>query len=92
DPLDLGLARAERSDLVGADAACNADLARRVLDGEPGSRRDIVLLNAAAGLVAAGLADDLVEGLAAATASVDDGHAATALDRLVATSKAAAEG
>jgi anthranilate phosphoribosyltransferase len=64
----------------------NADLARRVLDGEPGPKREFVLLNAAAGLVAAGVADDLAQGLEAATASVDDGRAAAVLDRLVAVS------
>ena len=90
DPVELGLKRAERSDLAGADAPRNAELARRVLDGEPGPQRDVVLLNAAAGLVAAGVADDLAEGLAAATAAIDDGRAAAALERLVATSRAAA--
>jgi anthranilate phosphoribosyltransferase len=61
-----------------------------VLDGEPGPRRDFVALNAAAGLVAAGLAADLAEGLEAAVASIDDGRAASVLERLVAVSKAQA--
>lgn len=88
DPAALGLARATAGDLKGGDAATNADLARRVLDGEPGARRDIVVLNAAAGLVAAGLADDLATGLEAAVASVDEGRAAAVLDHLVKTSQA----
>ncbi|MEW6155606.1 MAG: anthranilate phosphoribosyltransferase [Actinomycetota bacterium] len=88
DPAALGLARATAGDLKGGDAATNADLARRVLDGEPGARRDIVVLNAAAGLVAAGLADDLATGLEAAVASVDEGRAAAVLDDLVKTSQA----
>jgi anthranilate phosphoribosyltransferase len=57
-----------------------------VLAGEPGPHRDVVCLNAAAGLVVAGLADDVKGGLDAARASLDDGSAAGALDRLVAVS------
>jgi anthranilate phosphoribosyltransferase len=83
DPRPLGLKPATLQEIQGGDPSVNADLARRVLDGEPGPRREFVLLNAAAGLVAAGMADDLAEGLEAATASVDDGRAAEALDRLV---------
>ena len=86
DPAALGLKPATLADIQGGDPALNADLARRVLDGEPGPRREFVLLNAAAGLVAAGVADDLAEGLAAATASVDEGRAAAVLDRLAAVS------
>ncbi len=86
DPAALGLKPATLEELRGADPGTNADLARRILDGEPGPRREFVLLNAAAGLVAAGVADDLSEGLDAATSSVDDGRAAEVLDRLVAVS------
>jgi anthranilate phosphoribosyltransferase len=88
DPSDLGLEPVPASSLVGGDPATNAGLARRVLDGEEGPHRDIVTLNAAGGLVAAGLADDLASGLDAARASVDGGHAAAALDRLIASSNA----
>ncbi|HEV2758120.1 MAG TPA: anthranilate phosphoribosyltransferase [Acidimicrobiales bacterium] len=83
DPAALGLKPATLEEIQGGDPATNADLARRILDGEPGPRREFVLLNAAAGLVAAGMADDLSEGLAAATSSVDEGRAAGVLDRLV---------
>ena len=83
DPMELGLPHVDAADIKGADAATNADVARRVLDGEAGAFRDIVLLNAAAGVVAAGLADDLAEGLEAATAAVDEGRAAAVLERLV---------
>ncbi len=86
DPGALGLKPATLEDIQGGAPPLNADLARRVLAGEPGPKREFVLLNAAAGLVAAGVADDLAEGLEAATASVDDGRAAAALDRLVAAS------
>ncbi|MDQ2827189.1 MAG: anthranilate phosphoribosyltransferase [Actinomycetota bacterium] len=93
DPVRLGLKPAGLEDIQGGDPRTNAELARRVLDGEPGPKRDFVVLNAAAGLVAAGLAEDLAEGLILATASVDDGRAAAALQRLVTVSneQAAAE-
>jgi anthranilate phosphoribosyltransferase len=58
DPLDLGLPRARIDDLRGGDPAHNAAIVRRTLDGETGPVRDIVLLNAAAGLVAWDLAQD----------------------------------
>jgi anthranilate phosphoribosyltransferase len=83
DPSDLGLTLADPVALLGGDASTNADLARRVLDGKRGPQRDFVLLNAAAGIVVAGLADDLAEGLEAAAASIDDGRAATVLERMV---------
>jgi len=86
DPARLGLKPVTLADIRGGDPSTNADLARRVLDGEQGPHREFILLNAAAGLVAAGVADDLADGLAAATASVDDGGAAGALERLVAVS------
>jgi len=86
DPGALGLKPATLDEIQGGDPATNADLARRVLDGEAGAHREFVLLNAAAGLVAAGVADDLSAGLEAATASVDEGRAGAALERLVAVS------
>jgi anthranilate phosphoribosyltransferase len=86
DPQALGLAPAAPVDLVGGDPATNAELARRVLAGEEGPHRDIVVLNAAAGLVAAGIVDGLPDGLEVARASLDAGDAAKALDRLVAAS------
>lgn len=92
DPQALGLAPATLEDLRGGDPETNAQLARRVLDGEPGARRDIVVLNAAAGLVVAGRAADLPAGLALARAAIDDGSAAATLDRWVAVSRAAAAG
>ena len=64
----------------------NAALAKRVLAGEAGPQRDVVLLNAAAGLVAAGVCVDLAAGLAVAASSIDEGRAEAALDRLIAVS------
>jgi anthranilate phosphoribosyltransferase len=89
DPTSFGIERAPTRALTGGDPATNAGLARRVLAGERGPHRDIVTLNAAAGMVVAGIADDLAAGIAMAGASIDDGHAAAALDRLVAASNAA---
>lgn len=90
DPADLGVAVATAGDLGGGDATANAGFARRVLDGEKGPHRDIVVLNAAAGIVVAGLAATMAEGVDAAASSIDDGRAASVLDRLAKTSTAAA--
>jgi anthranilate phosphoribosyltransferase len=88
DPHDLGLAVVDADRLQGGDADANANIARRVFAGETGAYRDIVTLNAAAGLVVAGTVDDLVSGLARARAAIDDGGARAALDRLVEVSAA----
>jgi anthranilate phosphoribosyltransferase len=86
DPTALGLPPALPDQLRGGDAATNAELTRRVLAGDTGPHRDIVLLNAGAALMIAGVADDVASGIAAAKQSIDSGAAADALDRLVATS------
>lgn len=83
DPSELGLATATKADLAGGDPPENADHAQRILAGEVGPRRDIVVLNAAAALVVADLAADLIEGVALAAQSIDSGHAAQALARLI---------
>jgi len=90
EPLRYGLARALADDLVGGDPADNAAAARRVFAGDPGPHRDIVVLNAGAGLVVAGLAPELGDGIVMAQAAIDDGRAAAALDRMVTASHAAA--
>ncbi|MBL8929099.1 MAG: anthranilate phosphoribosyltransferase [Kineosporiaceae bacterium] len=92
DAVDLGLARAELSDLVGGDPAHNAAVVRSVLAGDPGPIRDAVLLNAAAAVVAADgagageLPDRLRTALGEVAAAVDSGSAAGVLDRWVAAS------
>jgi anthranilate phosphoribosyltransferase len=91
DPATLGLARAEASALAGGDAATNAAIVRRVLGGEMGPIRDIVLLNSAAALMVADLVPDLAEGVALAGEVIDAGRAAAALDAFVTTSQAAVE-
>jgi anthranilate phosphoribosyltransferase len=88
DPAAHGISRADPSALRGGDAAANVAATRAVLAGEAGAQRDIVVLNAAAGLIAAGVASDLAEGLSAAAAAIDDGRAARALDQLIEVSNA----
>jgi anthranilate phosphoribosyltransferase len=92
DPTALGLATAERAELAGGDAAGNAQAVHRVLAGQHGPVRDIAALNAATGLVVAGIADDLGDGLERAFVAIDEGHAGAALEALVRTSIAAREG
>ena len=85
DPAALGFAPAGSDDVVGGDAAENAAIARRILNGEEtGARRDMIVLNAAAGLVVAGVADAMADGVERAAAAIDDGSAAAKVDGLVA--------
>lgn len=89
DPTAFGLSLGTLDELRGGDAAVNARISRQILAGEPGPRADIVVLNAAAGLVAAGIVDSIADGVEAARASLMEGRAAAALDRLVVASQAA---
>ncbi|MDZ7734000.1 MAG: hypothetical protein U5R31_13850 [Acidimicrobiia bacterium] len=89
DARDLGLARVAPDQLGGGDPEENARLTAELLSGAPGPTRDIVVLNAAAGLVVAGVADDFERGVAAAQASIDEGRAKAVLDRLVTVSASA---
>ena len=82
DSTALGLPRSVAADLRGGDAARNAEIVTAVLAGIPGPPRDIVVLNAAAGLVAAGSAEDLGAGITLAAAAIDDGSAREALESL----------
>ncbi|MEZ5669216.1 MAG: anthranilate phosphoribosyltransferase [Alphaproteobacteria bacterium] len=82
DPTSLGLPLAQPSDLAGDDAATNAAAIRALLAGQTGPLRDIVLLNAAAGLVVADAAVDLTDGLAQGAAAIESGAAAAALDKM----------
>jgi anthranilate phosphoribosyltransferase len=83
DPGLLGLAPSDPAELRGGDAAENAAAIRRVLDGERGGRRDAIVLNAGAALVAAGVGETFQDGLALAAAAIDDGDARAVLVRLV---------
>ena len=88
DPSTFGLPRATLEDLRGGDAEESAAIARSILTGEVGPRRDVVLLNSAAALEVAGLVPTLEEGLLIAAAAIDTGAAASTLDRWVAASTA----
>lgn len=86
DPAALGLRHATTADLRGGDAGENATQVRAVLDGERGSARDVVLLNAAAALVACGTVTTLEDGLQHAGDAIDSGAARLVLERLIAVS------
>jgi anthranilate phosphoribosyltransferase len=83
-PADAGLAPARLSDLRGGDEAQNAAAIREVLAGKKTPLRDIAILNAAAGLIVAGKAANLLDGAALAAHAIESGAAQKALDRLVA--------
>jgi anthranilate phosphoribosyltransferase len=82
-PEDFGVARAPREALLGGDAAENAAIILRILQGEPGPRRDIVRINAAAALVAAGTTADFREGAERAAEAIDSGAALAKLEALI---------
>jgi anthranilate phosphoribosyltransferase len=81
-PEDAGLPRATLADIQGGEPADNAAALLRLLDGETGPYRNIVLLNAAAALVVAGKADDLPAGVALGADVLDYGRGRVLLDRL----------
>ncbi len=78
-PEELGLTVVAAEAIKGGDEQVNAGIARRVLAGEAGPHRDIIVLNAAAGLVVGGAVDTIADGIERAAASIDDGSAAAAL-------------
>jgi anthranilate phosphoribosyltransferase len=82
DAASLGLKKASNAKLAGGSPADNARIVESVLRGEPGARRDVVLLNAAAALVVAGVADDLPAGLDRAALAIDAGLGTDLLERL----------
>jgi anthranilate phosphoribosyltransferase len=84
DPRSLGIYPTSPDELLGGSPADNADTLRRVLAGEPGGRRDAVVLNASGALVASGLADDIGEGVEVAAAAIDSGAATATLEQLIA--------
>jgi anthranilate phosphoribosyltransferase len=81
-PEQFGLARAPIAALIGGDAATNAAILRAIFSGQTGPHRDVVLLNAAAVLVTAGLAPDLAAGVKLAANTIDRGHVTQLLDAL----------
>ncbi len=83
-PEDFGLERAPLGAISGGDVTHNAGLIRAILSNERGPRRDIVVANAAAAIVAAGRAADFLEGALMAAQSIDSGEARKKLDLLIA--------
>ncbi|MDP2181644.1 MAG: anthranilate phosphoribosyltransferase [Actinomycetota bacterium] len=85
-PDEVGIARGTLADIAGGNAEENARLVRAVLEGEHGPRRDVVLMNAAAALLAAGEVPDLAEGVVRAREAIDTGKALSVLESLVSVS------
>jgi len=82
NPEDFGIPVASISDLHGGEASTNADIIESILQGETGPRRDVVLLNSAAAIVAGGAASSIKEGLRAAADSIDSKRALSRLQTL----------
>ncbi len=82
-PEEYGFERAEIDAIKGGDAKENSEIIRKLLDGEKGPKRDMVLLNAAAAFVAVGLDSDLKEGIPRAKESIDSGNAREKLKAMV---------
>jgi anthranilate phosphoribosyltransferase len=84
DPASLGIAAANIDELRTGDAAANAAIVRDVLEGrDKGPRKDIVLLNSAAGIIVAGLADDFESAMTLAEQSIADGKASACLQKMI---------
>ncbi|HXX02648.1 MAG TPA: anthranilate phosphoribosyltransferase [Candidatus Acidoferrales bacterium] len=83
EPEEFGMRRATLQEIAGGDANENAAIIRAILEGERSPRRDVVLLNAAAALVAAGRAEHIAEGIPLAARSIDSGSAAKKLEGLM---------
>ncbi len=82
-PEEVGIARGSLSGIAGGDAEANAEILRAVLGGQHGQPRDVVLMNAAAALLAAGKASDMADGVVLARESIDSGAALARLEALV---------
>ena len=86
-PADVGIAKAAASDIKGGDPVENAGLMRDVLEGRRGAYRDVVLLNAGAGLLLAGAAASLGEGIVKGGQAIDEGRARATLGAMIAASR-----
>ena len=86
-PEEVGISRGSLADLRGGSAAENVAIMRQVLQGEPGPRRAITLLNAGAGIYAAGMAPTIGDGIAVAAESIDSGMAFKVVERLATVSQ-----
>ncbi|MFQ6040546.1 MAG: anthranilate phosphoribosyltransferase [Candidatus Poribacteria bacterium] len=81
-PIGLGITKAKKQDLIGGTPEENAAMTLDILQGKPGPKRDIVLLNAAAAIVAGGKADDMRQGISIAADAIDSGRALEKLEAL----------
>ncbi|MHC1695231.1 MAG: anthranilate phosphoribosyltransferase [Eubacteriales bacterium] len=86
-PEDFGMRSCDKSELVGGEPAENAEITRRILDGERGAKRDAVLLNAGAGLYIAGIADSIADGVSLAASLIDSGKAKEKLEQFISQSQ-----
>ena len=82
-PEDFGMKSGGIADLQGGDIKDNVRIARELLNGKKGTKRDVVLLNSAAGLIAAGKANDMMQGIKISAESIDSGKAMAILQKLV---------
>lgn len=87
-PEDFGVRRAALDDLKGGSVEDNAEILRSILDGRPGPKRDIAMVNAAPAIVVSGLADGFVEAVALANEAIDSGDARAVLQRSLAFTRA----
>lgn len=87
-PSDFGLKEASMQDIKGGNASDNASIIREILSGKKGPKRDIVILNSAAGLFVGGKAPGIREGIAAAADAIDSGRAAEKVEQLIKTTNA----
>jgi anthranilate phosphoribosyltransferase len=81
-PEDFGLPRAKKEDLLGKDKEENAAMTLKILQGDHGPKRDIVLINSAAAITVSGKTDDLLEAIEMARASIDSGKALEKLEEI----------
>ncbi|WMT42694.1 anthranilate phosphoribosyltransferase [Paenibacillus sp. D2_2] len=86
-PEDIGLKSYPLSEMMGGDPATNAEIISRVLQGEKGAYRDVVLANAGACIYVSGLADSIREGVVIAAESIDSGKASSKLEQLIHTTE-----
>lgn len=89
-PEDFGIVRSPIRAVLGGDVTENVAISLRILAGETGAPRDVVVLNAAAGLYAAGVVDSIAAGVNPASEAIDNGRALAALERLIDVSQSAA--
>jgi len=83
DPTEFGIPNADPSDLVGDTPETNAEITHHILNGEKGPKRDIILINAAAAIVAGGKSSNIQSGLETAASAIDSGKALEKLNALI---------